>query len=155
MADEYRSAVSVTEMAREVGLSRSRFYQLIGSTFPEPSRDKSGRPYYTLEQQQVCLEVRHRHCGVDGQPILFYTPRKGAKTPSKPQTRPRQVPVHPYDAILAGVQALGLTTATGAQVSQFVQQLYPNGVLGSDPGEVVKAVFLAIRRQNQDDTAGR
>jgi hypothetical protein len=51
-------AVSVSEMARLVGLSRARFYQLIGTgTFPAPSYDPgSGRPYYDHEQQQA---VRH------------------------------------------------------------------------------------------------
>ena len=45
----------VAEMARMCSPGRSRFYQLIGNAFPEPSRDDRGRPYYTAEQQQVCL----------------------------------------------------------------------------------------------------
>ena len=36
MSVEIKAAVSVAEMARMVGLSRARFYQLVGSAFPHP-----------------------------------------------------------------------------------------------------------------------
>ena len=36
MTVEVKSAVTVSEMARMVGLSRARFYQLIGTAFPYP-----------------------------------------------------------------------------------------------------------------------
>ena len=54
MTDELRAAVTVAEMARMLRLSRSRLYQLIGTAFPEPSRDDRGRPYYDAEQQAEC-----------------------------------------------------------------------------------------------------
>ena len=51
-------AVSVTELAKMLGLSRGRFYQLQkAGTFPRPQHDESGRPFYSEEQQVVCLEV--------------------------------------------------------------------------------------------------
>ncbi len=47
-----KAAVTVAEMARMVGLSRSRFYQLIGTAFPQPERQPgTGRPVYTEELQ--------------------------------------------------------------------------------------------------------
>ena len=54
---ETKNVVSVSEMARMVGLSRSRFYQLIGTTFPEPLMDDKKRPYYSEELQAVCVEM--------------------------------------------------------------------------------------------------
>ncbi len=36
MTDQFKHAVTIAEMARMVGLSRSRFYQLIGKAMPEP-----------------------------------------------------------------------------------------------------------------------
>ena len=60
MTDEMKAAVTVSEMARMLGMSRSRFYQLMGSTFPSPIRDDNGRPYFDEEGQRTCLEVRHR-----------------------------------------------------------------------------------------------
>ena len=59
MNEQTKSVVSVAEMARMVGLSRQRFYQLLGGTFPYPLYDiATRRPFYTEEMQQVCLEVR-------------------------------------------------------------------------------------------------
>ena len=46
--EKTKAVVSISEMARMVGLSRSRFHQLIGTTFPWPLYDvKSRRPFYT------------------------------------------------------------------------------------------------------------
>ncbi|HEY1189470.1 MAG TPA: hypothetical protein VGE74_17590 [Gemmata sp.] len=52
-----KAAVSVAEMVRMCGLSRSRFHQLIGTAFPHPERQpETDRPSYTEAQQKVCLE---------------------------------------------------------------------------------------------------
>ena len=150
-----KAAVSIAEMARMVGLSRSRFYQLVGTAMPQPNRDEHGRPYYDADQQQICLNVRHRNCGINGKPVLFYAARIATRAPTvKRQAKPRQAPAAEYEEILAGVQGLGLTT-TAVQVAEAVKQIYPNGVSGTDPGQVIRDVFLSIRRQNQGDNAGR
>src|SRR3954452_20763250 len=82
---ETKAAVTVAEMARMCGLSRSRFYQLIGTAFPEPERyPETGRPVYTEAQQEVCLEVRRRNLGIAGNPVLFYA-RRLSSTPAKPK----------------------------------------------------------------------
>ena len=154
---ETKAAVSVAEMARMVGLSRSRFYQLIGTAFPEPERQpETGRPIYTEEQQQVCLDVRRRNCGIDGKPVLFYARRLGTapsrpKLPKpKPEAKQGDVP-----ALVEGLNALGLTTATAAQVQKVTQELYPKGTEGIDQGEVLRAVFLHLKRQNSADNVRR
>ena len=85
-----KNAVSVAEMARMLGLSRARFYQLIGTAFPHPVYDVSTRrPFYDQEAQTLCLEVRHRNCGIDGKPILFYARRP--VTATMPKKRPARV----------------------------------------------------------------
>jgi hypothetical protein len=154
---ETKAAVTVAEMARMVGLSRSRFYQLIGTAFPEPERQpETGRPVYTEQLQQVCLEVRRRNCGIDGKPVLFYARRLGtapsrAKPPKpKPEAQRCDVP-----ALVEGLNALGLTTATGAQVQRVAEELYPQGTAGIDQGEVLRAVFLHLKRQNSADNVRR
>ena len=69
MVEQTKTVVSVAEMARMVGLSRQRLYQLMGCTFPWPLYHVgTKRPFYTEELQQVCLEVRRRNCGIDGRP---------------------------------------------------------------------------------------
>ena len=154
---ETKAAVTVAEMARMCGLSRSRFYQLIGTAFPEPERQPgTGRPIYTEELQQVCLEVRRRNCGIDGKPILFYARRLGG-APSRPKApKPKLEPKgKDVSALVEGLNALGLTTATAAQVQRVTEELYPKGTSGIDQGEVLRAVFLHLKRQNSADNVRR
>ena len=135
-SNETKAAVTVAEMARMCGLSRSRFYQLIGTAFPEPERHpETGRPIYTEEIQQVCLEVRRRNCGIDGKPILFYARRLGS-APIRPKPSKPKLEANPGDvmALVDGLSALGLTTATAAQVQRVTQELFPKGTEGIDQG---------------------
>ena len=44
--------------------------------------------------------------------------------------------------------ALGLTTATAAQVVEVTKELFPKGTDGLDQAEVLKAVFLHLKRRN-------
>jgi hypothetical protein len=136
-----RAIVTVSEMARLVRLSRARFYQLVrAGVFPAPVYDK-GRPVYTEEMQKVCLEVCSTHRGVNGEPVLFYARR--AKKParsSKPAVESKSV-----TALLDGLNALGLTTATAAKVEQVTKALFPKGTQGLNQADVLKAVFLRLR----------
>ena len=147
-----KSAVSVAEMARLVGLSRGRFHQLVGTTFPCPVYDlRTRRPFYTAELQQVCLSVRNRNCGIDGKPVLFYAQRRMTITTAKPSLRKRPNKVNDHADLIKGLRSLGLGDATAAQVATAVKVLYPNGVQGVDQGEVLRMVFLAIKRRNSAD----
>jgi hypothetical protein len=151
--NETKAAVTVAEMARMVGLSRSRFYQLIGTAFPDPKRQpETGRPIYTEELQQICLEVRRRNCGIDGKPVLFYARRLGAAL-TKPRIPKPKVETKGKDvsALVDGLNALGLTTATAAQIQKVTQELFPQGTEGLDQGQVLRAVFLHLKRHNSAD----
>src|SRR5258707_11185964 len=130
---ETRAGVSVSEMARLVGLSRQRFHQLVqASVFPQPQRDEAtGRPYYDEPTQERCLEVRRRNCGVNGQVVLFYGRRHSA-APAKPKApKPKLEPKgKDVSALVDGLNALGLPTATAAQVQRVTEELYPSGTEG-------------------------
>jgi hypothetical protein len=156
MSDETKAVVTVSEMARMVSLSRARFYQLMkAGVFPAPSC-QGGRPVYTEEQQQVCLEVRRRNRGVNGEPVLFYARRRGAELPKR-KRRADPLPVKNKDvaALVDGLNALGLTTATAAQVVKVTGELFPQGTKGLDQAEVLRAVFLHLKRRNQGGNEGR
>ena len=144
-------AVSISERARMVGLSRQRFHQLKGTTFPEAKRNpETGRPYYDEELQQICLDVRRRNCGIDGKPILFYAPRhplgQQPKLVRKPKPKPKQS--SQYANLIAGLDALGLS-ATAAHVESAVKEVFPDGIQHLESGQVIRAVFLHIKRQEQ------
>jgi hypothetical protein len=152
MSEETKAVVTVSEMSRMVGLSRARFYQLqkVG-IFPPPLYDVSTRrPIYDEELQKVCLSVRHRNCGVNGKPIIFYARR----FPLAPSTRkPTRVkaPMPKKDQhaeLIEALQALGLAGVTAAQVGAAMKEVYPKGTAGVEQAEVVRAVFLHLKRKN-------
>jgi hypothetical protein len=147
-----KNAVSISEMARMVGLSRARFYQLIGTTFPFPVYDiATRRPFYSEELQMVCLEVRRRNCGIDGKPLMFYARRLAPSVPAKRSTL-KHTPNR--SCLVEGLKSLGLTPTT-AQVEAAISELYPRGVESVAQGELLRAVFLHVKRQDRADNVGR
>jgi hypothetical protein len=143
--------VTVAEMARMVGLSRARFYQLQGTTFPWPVYDiATRRPLYVEEQQLVCLEVRRRNCGIDGKPILFYARRQVDSVPLRKVRSPTPAPKQNQHAaeVIEGLKSLGLTSVTAAQVYAAVEELFPKGTAGIALVEVIRAVFVHLKRRD-------
>lgn len=138
---ELREAMSIAETARLIQMSRSRFHQLIGTVFPEPKRDASGRPYFDREQQQLVVEIRRRNVGVNGQPILFRA--TGKRTASAPRTPKAIQPKHNHRDVLVAVRDLGLTQATAKDVDDCVRNLYPDGKV-PEQGDLIRRVFLSL-----------
>jgi len=153
-----KAVVTVAEMARMVGLSRARFYQLMDQgVFLPPVYDiHTRRPIFVEEMQKVCLEVRRRNCGVNGRPVLFYAkrggspsslPRKASKSKTKTANNKQYAP------IVDAVRALGLMT-TADQVAQAIKSLFPGGTDGVEEPEVIRAVFVHLQRQYSSDNVG-
>ena len=157
MNDQIKSVVSVSEMARMCGLSRQRFHQLRGTTFPEPDYNpETKRPFYDEEKQAVCLSVRQRNCGIDGKPILFYARRNDVGVPrkaKKPTTKPK---VNKHAHIAEGLRSLGLSV-TAPQVDEAIKNLFPDGTSLVDDAEIVRSVFLHLQTAVKDsaDNVGR
>jgi hypothetical protein len=152
MSEETKAIVTVSEMARMCGLSRARWYQLCkAGIFPNPLRDdETGRPYYTEELQKICLEVRRRNLGLNGKPILFYA-RRVPMTLQTSNPRKAKAPApkgEQYHEIIETLIGLGLGGVTSAQVGVAVKELYPKGMAGVDQSDVVRAIFLHMRRRN-------
>ena len=57
--------------------------------------------------------------------------------------------------LIDGIKGLGLATVTAAQVAEAVKELYPQGMPEAANGEVLRAVFLHLRRQNTRDNVGK
>ena len=100
--------------------------------------------------QKVCLEVRRRNCGA--------TASRSSSTPgecrlipptSKPRKQRTTAPkAEQHPELIEALQALGLAGVTAAQVDAAVKEVYPQGTAGVDQAEVVRAVFLHLRRRN-------
>lgn len=143
-----KTVVTVSEMARQVGLSRQRFHQLRRQgVFPEPEYDcETDRPFYDEETQTICREVRQRNCGVNGKRILFYARRTDIGMAR--QTRklsPSKKNGNQHGAIIATLKGLGLGGITVGQVTGAITSLFPNGTEAVDDAEVVRSIFLRIK----------
>ena len=137
------AAVSITQMARMVNLSRQRFHQLIGTVFPFPLFDvESRRPFYSEELQLVCLECRRKNLGINGQVVLFYS----CRVPTNPTTSKKRTPSvqKPNTELLEGLKGLGLAV-TSSQVEAVLKDVFPRGVQGINQGEVIRSVFIHLK----------
>jgi hypothetical protein len=132
------SVCSVRQMADHLRLSRERFYQLQkAGVFPPPVYDiATKRPFYPLDLQQICLQIRKTGVGFNGQAVLFNTPRNRSK--------PRD---HSNPQIIQYVQALkGVGCITNAKkVRAAISVIYPNGLNGKQDGIIIRhlARYLA------------
>jgi hypothetical protein len=138
-----KAAVSVTEMAAMLDLSRARFYQLMqAGILPAPARDAdTGRPFYSEELQRVCLEVRRRNVGANGKPVVFYARRKVVQ----------RIRVGRHDGFIDALESLGLASVTESQVSTALAELFPAGTADLTEAEVIRAVFLRVRQNTGRD----
>lgn len=153
MSVELKSAVSVAEMARMVGLSRQRFYQLIGTAFPFPVYCVfTRRPFYDEIMQNLCLEVRRRNCGIDGRPVLFYC-RRPANVPAPKSAAPSKHRDNHAD-LIDGLQMLGMAGVNIRQIDAAVREVYPKGTGGVEESELLRTLFLHLKRQNSGENVG-
>ena len=103
----------------------------------------------------VCLEVRRRNCGIDGKPVLFYARRPVTTIAVRKPKKVAAAEERQHADLLDGLKGLGLVTVTAAQVAEAVKELYPQGMPEGAGGEVLRAVFLHLRRQNTRDNVGK
>ena len=135
MAEELKAAVSVTEMAQMVGLSRDRFYDLVrAGSFPPPlHRLDSRRPHYSKELQLICVQVRHSGIGFDGRIMTFNRTRRssrrigpppsgGIKSFSKPAAAGR------LRQLLKKLGHLGLRRIDVRDLEQAMGVCWPSGI---------------------------
>ena len=150
---ELPAVVSVSEMARRVGLSRSRFYDLVkAGIFPAPVYcTRTRRPMFLTEQQADCLRAKTTNIGVNGQYVLFYASRPAVDEQSPARRAPRGVRFESPTAddgsaeLLAGLRALGLAAVTQQQVSAAILACFPAGRHGRDDGEVLRTCWSYLR----------
>lgn len=161
-----KAIVSVAEMARMVGLSRARFYELIDDgIFPKPSRhEELKRPYYDKSQQEQCLSIRRTNCGANGKAVLFYSQRLDQlPVPRLPSRRRRQsgedrgratnrVPRDPIvEGVCVGLGQLGMVEVKPVAVLEALRQSYPDGWADKTSTELLMSVFRSLQRQNSPD----
>ena len=144
-----KAACSVTEMARLVGLSRARFYDLVaeGIFLPPVYSLKTRRPLYTRAMQEANVQARQDQQGVNGDYILFYAPRQEAQRRSHGQrdgARASRVGSQVTN-LHRQLQGLGLDVSVD-QVDRVMRDLFPDGVNGAAAPEVLRTLYRHLRR---------
>jgi hypothetical protein len=151
-----KAVCSVTEVARSLELSRARFYQLVQEgVFPTPVYDiRSRRPYYTVELQQRCHQVRQTNIGQNGLPILFYSPRHKNDTLTGKTTKlvKKRKETPATDSIVReltnALANLGIRDISEEQVADVLNKLYPDNQFQTmDHGVILRGLFRHFRQE--------
>jgi len=130
-----------------VGLSRAQFYNLQrDKVFPAALTDqKTGRKYFTLEQQKECYTIRISGITNSGEFYLFYEPRSSI-FPS-PQKKPTP-PTDPKITELADtLNHMGLEV-NPVQVAEALKSVYPEGYDTIEDGLLVRQLYRFLKQKS-------
>ena len=120
---DLKAVCSITALAEKFRLSRARFYQLqkLGA-FPMPVYCiRTKRPLYPLDLQQMCIHIRETGIGLNGQLVLFHTPRKTRSPRVRNQVEPQ------YKKLSDILKQMGLSVSPH-EVKNAVKFLYKGGL---------------------------
>ena len=133
-----KAAVSVSEVCRQLGMSRSQFYLHISrGTFHAPLRLPSNqRPYFTASMVKDIVQARETGVGVNGEYVLFYERLTVPKSEAK-QDR---------SSLIEGLKNLGLIGVTSQQIEAALSFCFPKGSRGHDESDVLRTVFRHLKR---------
>ena len=146
LENKLKAICSVTELAGILGFSRTRFYQLQKmGVFPMPAFCiRTKRPFYPLDLQEKCIEIRKTGIAHNGQPILFYGERKNRNKASwelseseKDSNKNQQK----YKEFTNTLRRMGLNVSC-TSVENAINTLFPEGLeQHSDKGQTVRDLF--------------
>jgi hypothetical protein len=141
-----RAALSVVEVASLCHLSVSRFHALVRrGIFPKAVRcSDGGRPHYPSDLVKRCIEIRATGIGENGSVALFNRPakRRSANSPKPAQQQPINA------ELIDSLAELGVIADQQAVVSAL-NALFPGGIIGVEPSEVTRKVFLFLQRNRR------
>ncbi len=156
--------VSIPTMCSLMGISRSRYYQLLTGSFilPPIYSLENKRAYFTREMAERNIAVIRNNCGLNGKICLFYnTSRRTGSSPVKPAKSREQRPKsasenkNPYQDLIDRLDCLGLSDVKSSQIEAVLKEIYPEGIQNVDEGEVLKSLYRAIVKQNSTDNPDR
>jgi hypothetical protein len=132
---------TVPELAKELGLSKARFYQLLNKgVFPEPLYAGPKRSYYPPDLQQKCIEIRKTGIGYNEKAIVFNKSRK------KKAQGPESWSEHKYEELTDALKQMGLNVSP-RKVKKTVMTRYPEGIPAHvDKGTVIENLFRPFRQ---------
>ena len=143
-----KAAISVSEMARLVRLSRASFYAYMQrGVFLKPIYcTRTRRPFFTEELQRQNIQVRQTQKGINGEYVLFYE-RRQQTSDRRAGRRLQSRSNGKDDHLISQLQALGVE-ATTAKVEQAMAECFPDGTGDADEGAVLRALNRHLRGSN-------
>jgi len=130
-----------------VGLSRAQFYNLQrDKVFPPAQTDqKTGRKYFTLEQQKECYTIRISGISNSGKFYLFYELRSSiSHSPQKKTTPPRD----PKTAELVDtLNHMGLEV-DDVKVTEALKSIYPEGYDKIEDGLLIRQLYRILKQNS-------
>ena len=152
-------AISVSEMARRLQISRSRLYQLINDGFflPPVYDIQTKRPYYLGDMIQRNLDAKNKNVGINGQILIFYPPRintlKRKPKICKNDNQNTSNSCSNHVEILDTLKSLGVELSS-KKFNEALNECFPDGIENLDQDEVIRTVFRFIKRQNSEHKQG-
>jgi hypothetical protein len=147
-----RAAYSVVEVARLCGLSRARFYDLIGSgVMPPPVYSiETRRPIYTAQLAAWCVEVRETNIAIDGRYVLFQerriAPTPAAAAPSATVQTRRQPAIDPItQEMIESLRSMGFTGPQD-QIVEAIRRRCPQGLTEASFERDLLGLYGDLRR---------
>ena len=148
-----RVVLTISDTARLVGLSRSRFYALMQQgVFPMPIYlIATKRPFYDERLRDECVEIRRTGLGANDQPILFYPRRAGPPTTrsSKSSLRGKKKTPTIKPRVLRLIEllrGLGVESPSPQSVTAALSACFPSGADDKADHELVGPVFRHLKQ---------
>ena len=141
--------VGMSQMAKLLQLSRSRLYQLIehGLLLNPVYLIRNKRPIYTRQMAMRNLEVKKNNVGVNGQIIMFYSPRNiiHSEKNNVVKVKEKQPANNQYKKLIEELADLGLEDVSATDARAAVSELFPDGTEKVSQDEILTSVFRHIK----------
>ena len=101
---------------------------------------RTRRPFYPLDLQKKCIEIRKTGIACNGQPVLFYGERKGRNKASW-ELSESENGSNKHEELTDTLKRMGLSVSCKA-VKNAIDALFPEGLQQhSDEGQAVRDLF--------------
>jgi len=139
-----KTICSVSAMAKSLGLSRARFYQLLKEgIFPQPVYDvRTRRPLYDSKLQELCRQIRQSGIGNNGQYVLFYSQRQNHNV--KPAVKKKSVKIN-YTEITDALLQMDLKISEN-DIEKVLPELFPEGYENKEMGVIIRDLYRYFKK---------
>jgi hypothetical protein len=153
--------IDCTTMARLMGTSRTRLYQLMADEviLRPVYLIANRRPVYTKEMAVRNLKVKQKNVGVNGRVIMFYSSRPKYSASLKPKAEPKKNRREEecvssqkgrHDDLIEALEALGIENIKPEQIDSAIRICFPDGTNDVSEDEILRAVFRHCKCQNPE-----